>query len=456
MAHLNQPPVTPQKQLHVPPAVFNLDSPIDDVECTPYTKSQMVSLKRKASQHLSQSTPILTSSYLQWRLATIRCQLDLNTVQKKALLEASSTFEENKEQQQKLAKDLRQTEKRLSYEKAWILSNHQTLEEDLNDVITDQNKLTDAYVNELRMSYHASSSLNERLSGLKSPRLNRKTFQRLVNEYLGTKFVNLYPDGSVANSKQTSNLKWCNVLGFWLGSADIKCAHIVPHSFNSKDLAYIFGGDETPLTSPRNGFSLQIMIEEAFDKSWITIVPADSVESIPTEWKVILLKDDIKENIFYQDRANITNQRIWRWKDIDGRTLKFLNSNRPARRFLYLRYTMAWLDAEEFFKPDFKQKVPSGTVWASPNKPDGYLRKSILVELGRRTGGKLPDDLIQAGIFEDPDTSTPVLDELANTRFMQLVRGRLDSLRDPKAVGESDKESHESGEETDEETDDED
>lgn len=109
-----------------------------------------------------------------------------------------------------------------------------------------------------------------------------------------------------------------------------------------------------------------------------------------------------------------------------------------------MRYALAWLHADDKLWPGFKEKVPPGEVWASPGKSDGYLRKSILLQLGKKTGDKLPKDLIRSGAFEDPDTSSIVYDEVASIRLIEHVQDHLDGARDAK----EDKEDEEgSGEE---------
>ena len=96
---------------------------------------------------------------------------------------------------------------------------------------------------------------------------------------------------------------------------------------------------------------------------------------------------------------------------------------------------------------DSKKRLPLGQVWASPNKPDGYLRKSILLELGRRTGEKLPQDLMSAGTFEGPDTSNVVYDAIAAMRVTETVQRYLEGERDAKKGTEEEDEEEEEGEE---------
>ena len=141
-----------------------------------------------------------------------------------------------------------------------------------------------------------------------------------------------------------------------------------------------------------------------------------------------------KKTIYFSEA---TDRELWGWRETDGRKLSFRNDNRPARRFLYLRYALAWLHAEDKSWPDFKEKVPPGEVWATSNKSDGYLRKSVLLELVKKTGDRLPKDLVSAGIFEDPYTSCIVHDEVAGIKVTELVQGHVDGVRDTKKDEES-------------------
>ena len=446
MAHSN-PPVTPEKKgfprlaRDTNPSILD-DEDLDSIDCSPATKTQINALKRKASQLSEEGSPTTTSQFLKWRLAVVESTLRIRNKQKEALNEASPSFYTTTKPKEEWFALLKQNEKDLLKEKTVILSKRQILEEDINDIVTNKVRLEEAYITELRMSLQAVSSTKDRLPAYKVPRLERTPFQNMINEYLGTKFIN-----------ETGNVRrWCNILARWLPKDEVKCAHIIPFSWNTKDMAYMFGGDEPPLTSKRNGLSLQTKIEQAFDDCWITIVPVDSVESNPTEWKVVLLNTSQANKTFFRDMefnssGGGTGQEYWRWRDIDGRKLKFLNDNRPARRFLYMRYALAWLTAEDKSWESFKEKVPAGEVWASPNKPDGYLRKSILIEIGKRLGDKLPKDLISAGTFEDPDTSSIVNDELAQIRVTEHVENHIQAASHQKEVEDCDEEYDEGGSE---------
>jgi HNH endonuclease len=444
MASFNQSPITPEKQLTSSDLNIDLNSSIlDEINCTPNTKNQMLSMKRKASQVLNQSDTRSSDLYFEWRLAVVESQLKTRESQRQALAESNKTFfDEIGKSKEELKMTIKRDRKVLSEEKAFLISHKIVLKQDWNEVSSNRKNLEDAYIRELRITLDDASKSKIKLSGLKSPKLDRKVFKKIVHEYLGTKRQS--PDTE-------DTMTWCNVLGFWLGPDSVKCAHIVPQSFDTKSMAHIFGTDEPPLQSRRNGLSLQAKIEEAFDNCWIVIVPVDSVDSIPTKWKIVLLNTAEKDKTFFRDLAKLTDRELWRWRDIDGRQLTFLNDNRPARRFLYMRYALAWFHAHDKSWPNFQEKVPPGKVWASPNKPDGYLRQSILLEIGKRIGDELPEDLIRAGTFQDPDSSSVVHDEVASIRCTELIRDHLEGARDVKVKDKDDEDEDESMNQDDEE-----
>ncbi|KAL9064014.1 MAG: hypothetical protein Q9161_009147 [Pseudevernia consocians] len=430
MASTHSTPITPQKQLTS--NRFQLD--IESIDCTPDTRERLRSQKRKASEILEEGSPQTTIPFLKWRLAVVEDTLNVKALEKKALSEATEYFEKTNRSKSELLATIKEVERGLTSERAILLSQRKSFEGDLNDVDTSNTRLEDAYITELRYSLELASSTKEKAPGTKAPRLEGKQFAEIVHKYLGT---------GLREPNETA-MKFCNVLGFWLPS--IKCARIIPFSFHIKEMGHMFGSDESPLTSRRNGLSLQAKIEEAFDNCWVTIVPRGSVASTPTEWKIILLNPNVRDWVFYQDTYKFTDRPMWKWRDIDGRKLTFCNDNRPARRFLYMRYTLAWLHAEDKGWEGFKEKVPPGHIWASPNKPDGYLRSSILRELGRRTGDTLPEDLITAGAFDDAATSSVVYDTVAGIRVTETVQRHLEGERDPIEGEDSDEEDEEEDE----------
>ena len=86
---------------------------------------------------------------------------------------------------------------------------------------------------------------------------------------------------------------------------------------------------------------------------------------------------------------------------------------------------MAYMHAEKTGYPNFKEKIPNGTMWASPGKKDGYLRKSVLRALAERVGDTtLPTDLLAAGTFDDtiPEAGREIEDRKAAIELSARIK----------------------------------
>ena len=416
---------------------MDLDSPIhDELPCTAETKARIKALKRKRSDHLA-LMPNSGSPYVKWRLLMISITAETREAQKCQVIESGRAESEFR---QALTKELDNLEE----EKTFLMARGKILEGDLNDMITNKVPIHDAYMNELVEALQEKNRQRQEKKKSKhgkEPRLARGKFSAKLHAYLGTE------DRSELTGDAA--LRWCNVLGCWISPSEIKCAHIVPYSWNNKDLGYMFGSLEPPLESPRNGLSLHHKIEEAFDESEITIVPASTVETNPTEWKIVLLKEENRTKGFFEDKLHQSERSKWKWNDIDGRILTFPNQNRPARRYLYMRHALAWIIAEKKGWPDYQKKVPSGVAWTNPNtKQDGYLRTSILPALARRLGDKFPKELLAADgcLFEDAKSQNEAADQVAGFEVGGMIKDYVSGKREPEDKA------HESDEEMEQES----
>ncbi|KAL9099167.1 MAG: hypothetical protein Q9163_005293 [Psora crenata] len=405
----------------------------DNLDCSPETSKKLQSLKRKASSIGDLSSPRSAQPFLAWRLECIDRDLELLDTSMEAYKEANVYYETSDKTQEQHLVEVREERDDLIKEKRVLIGQLRFFAEDLSDT---SGTIEEAYIKELQISFHEASRKPKK--SLKQPQLRSGQFKAQVTDYLDAR-----------QDKPGLTRLYCNVLATWAPSGVIKCAHIVPSSFDVKELSYMFGTEEVALESPRNGLMLHKMIEEAFENGDVAIFPYQSVQTNPTEWKIIVLKPDIMNWEVYWDSAT---DKTTRWKDIDGRKLSFLNDNRPARRYLYMRYALAWLHAERQGFKDFKDKVPPGTIWASPDKPSGYLRKSILRSLAREVGDRdeLPTDLIQAGEFEDPATATNVGDAVGGLTMPLLFRKHLEGERDKKEEDSNSDEEEEEEEEQEE------
>ena len=100
-----------------------------------------------------------------------------------------------------------------------------------------------------------------------------------------------------------------------------------------------------------------------------------------------------------------------------------------------MRYALTWLAARRAGWVGWQAKVPAGTMWASPGKPGGYLRNSILRILASKIGdtAPLPTDVILAGGFDEPQSQSAVKDQAGALSLSLLVRDHVEGkLRDKK------------------------
>lgn len=115
------------------------------------------------------------------------------------------------------------------------------------------------------------------------------------------------------------------------------------------------------------------------------------------------------------------------YQDLDRRGLQFLNENRPARRYMYFRHAIAHLHVQMENLPDLKKKLPSGTIWASSGKKDGYLRTSVLQSFAKRVGDEpLPLDSDNSWHFADTisETGKEVSDKIATVELFHRMAKR--------------------------------
>ena len=133
---MDQTPRTPEKQPMSSDLNIDLNSSIlDEINCTPNKKNQMLSMKRKASQLLNQSDTRSSDLYFKWRLAVVESQLSTRESQWQALTESNETFfDEIGKSKKELERTIKRDRKALSEEKAFLISHKIVLRQDLNEV----------------------------------------------------------------------------------------------------------------------------------------------------------------------------------------------------------------------------------------------------------------------------------------------------------------------------------
>ena len=199
----------------------------------------MSQLKRKASELSESDVPTTTAPRLQYRYVVVENQLRLRESRLRGLSESTAEVmadgKPKSEWQEMIKKDIQG----LEAETTILISNKKIIKGDMNDTVVSPDQLANAYNLEVRSLLAATSSEKKGYPGPKQPRLDGKLFVERVDEYLGTGYKEPVTE---------DQMRWCNVLGFWLPAELAKCVHIVPSSWNTKELAYLFGSGEPPLT----------------------------------------------------------------------------------------------------------------------------------------------------------------------------------------------------------------
>ncbi|ELR02835.1 hypothetical protein VC83_08296 [Pseudogymnoascus destructans] len=253
--------------------------------------------------------------------------------------------------------------------------------DDLDEMLPNFDSLGSAYAVTITSRIMAATCRQR-----KGRPFNQKAFAQGVLDYYGAK----------RKTDSGGSEKYCHLTG-WHDAEFVKCAHIVPKSLESDELAYLFGVRETVLSESRNGLTLLRSIETALDNGGIVFVPDKPAPGEDTVWRCLLLK---------QDKASDEYLKPRKWRELDGKELTFLTPNRPARRYLYLRYIITLLYQKREGNMDWVDQVLNrtdarGYMWATPG---AYLRKTMLVMLARKVSDHFyPEAFYGQSTFDNAD-----------------------------------------------------
>ena len=108
--------------------------------------------------------------------------------------------------------------------------------------------------------------------------------------------------------------------------------------------------------------------------------------------------------------------------------MEFRGCNRPARRFLYLRFIITYLYAKVNGNTSFTSSVESRKIfWASEGQ---YLHNSTLCSLARNISGlELPESLA-SNVFEDTSVSDREADSIGTSLAADLHRAAVESVKE--------------------------
>ncbi|KAL9598525.1 MAG: hypothetical protein Q9219_004427 [cf. Caloplaca sp. 3 TL-2023] len=140
-------------------SLYNLSTPsttFKDIDCTPSTKSQLRSLKRE-SKSFKRTRSEQGRAIFQVEAGRCLTELIIKETERQALKDADSSFEDGVSRDDLITAILN-AEKALLAEQTVLLLNQMIIKQDLNDTtLGNHQALADAYVNELRVSFFASS-----------------------------------------------------------------------------------------------------------------------------------------------------------------------------------------------------------------------------------------------------------------------------------------------------------
>jgi hypothetical protein len=201
---------------------------------------------------------------------------------------------------------------------------------------------------------------------------------------------------------------WCPVLQVYLDSSTVTASHVVPQTLSASLTTYLTGTHMDTTMLLGNGILLSTFIERQLDKGGIALVPAGGIEN-PIELKLVIIDESIRATSYTSKE---------KWGDLDGRILKFKNSARPQKRFLYLRYAMTILYAWRHKRPGYETLRstiwPSRLIWASPGK---YVRKSSLQSIG----GLIGEHFDHTFDDEEDSSSFSAMSQALTAKFRAVV-----------------------------------
>lgn len=204
----------------------------------------------------------------------------------------------------------------------------------------------------------------------------------------------------------------------------MRAAHLVPHHWGYNQVGCVFGEPNNGYNhvwSTRNGLYLYILVEMAFDKGQIVIVPYDgssSTNDSGQRWKVQVVDKFLLEPDNDDDDGG--NSDGWQmglpWRIYNNTELDFRGAiSRPGRRYLYAHYITNLLRTYRLKKPDWQLMVEERRqrrVWATPGK---WYRESTLKHLARFVADEADAaDLFAESISPDaPDVSKELGESLS-------------------------------------------
>lgn len=164
------------------------------------------------------------------------------------------------------------------------------------------------------------------------------------------------------------NVVWSPVLGNWINQEHAEAGHIIPPAIAETAMVHIFGiNGAKELNSAKNGMWFPRGVEAEYNRFGLVIVPANTNEKAPREWKILIVKGGLWNPITTFDTT---------FSELHEKTLIFENNEQPRARYFYFRYILAMVHlsrAARYARMTDAQKlgVPEGSSTVCPPPPDG-------------------------------------------------------------------------------------
>ncbi|KFY24849.1 hypothetical protein V493_04993 [Pseudogymnoascus sp. VKM F-4281 (FW-2241)] len=330
---------------------------------------------------LSSASATSTCDFLEAKIESLSADIAMRN----GVLDALCAAKKRKETAESdFQDDIDKTDAELTVAKRELVTikrQKKTIKDDMDEFQPSYKTVPDAYAETMAVRIMAATGRQK-----KGKAFDQGAFRERVLDYYGAKMVGA--DGNVK--------KYCHLTG-WQPALNVRCAHIVPKSLKSDELSYLFGVRDAMLGEARNGITLYNVIENALDDGNIVFVPDMLIPGEEIVWRCVLINKSMASDEIFKSL---------KWRDIDGKELKFLTGNRPAKRYLYLRYAITCIHQRQQGNSDwldtaFRETKSKGHIWVTPGP---YLRQSMLLTLARNASDTfLPEVFYGLTTFTEAD-----------------------------------------------------
>jgi len=206
-------------------------------------KTEMETLSKRRVSAMSQlSVASSTNDFINAKIENLEAEIAINRNYKLFFQGAKRRKTLTNDEYNDSIKDLELEVKEQENQLMVIRRQHKIISEDIDEVLPEYSTIEGAYSSVLMAKIMFASSKQR-----KEKKFNQSAYSKNVLSFYGAE----RQGGNEAVEK------YCHITG-WQPGKFVKCAHLVPKSLESDELAYLFGVRETVLSEPRNGMFTSI------------------------------------------------------------------------------------------------------------------------------------------------------------------------------------------------------